>query len=101
MRTDPYQERARQLATEAGLDPDARIDRPGQRPMPVWCTFRDAARKETDQMFKWLDTAYATRDSGLAQLAVEPFFRPYYNDPRFTALCQKLNVQVPSAPAKQ
>ena len=46
MRTDPHQERARQLATEAGLDPDARIDRPGQRPMPVWCTFRDAARKE-------------------------------------------------------
>jgi TolB-like protein/Tfp pilus assembly protein PilF len=60
-----------------------------------------AARKETDQMFKWLDTAYATRDSGLAQLAVEPFFRPYYNDPRFTALCQKLNVQVPSFPVKQ
>jgi TolB-like protein/Tfp pilus assembly protein PilF len=60
-----------------------------------------AARKETDQMFKWLDTAYATRDSGLAQLAVEPFFRPYYNDPRFAALCQKLNVQVPSLPVKQ
>ena len=60
-----------------------------------------AARKETDQMFKWLDTAYATRDSGLAQLAVEPFFRPYYNDPRFTALCQKLNVQVLSLPVKQ
>jgi len=60
-----------------------------------------AARKETDQMFKWLDTAYATRDSGLAQLAVEPFFRPYYNDPRFTALCQKLHVQVPSLPVKE
>ena len=60
-----------------------------------------AARKETDQMFKWLDTASATRDSGLAQLAVEPFFRPYYNDPRFTALCQKLNVQLPSLPVKQ
>jgi TolB-like protein/Tfp pilus assembly protein PilF len=60
-----------------------------------------AARKEPDQMFKWLDTAYATRDSGLAQLAVEPFFRPYYNDPRFTALCRKLNVQVPSLPVKQ
>jgi tRNA-splicing ligase RtcB len=39
-------ERARALAIEAGLDPDAKIDRPGQRPMPVWCTFRDAARKE-------------------------------------------------------
>jgi len=46
MRTDPYQERARALAAEAGLDPDARIDRPGQRSMPTWCTFRDAARKE-------------------------------------------------------
>src|SRR3954468_17799682 len=46
MRSDPYQERARALAVEAGLDPDAQIDRPGQRPMPTWCLFRDAARKE-------------------------------------------------------
>jgi tRNA-splicing ligase RtcB len=46
MRTDPYQERARSLAVEAGLDPDARVERPGQKSMPVWCTFRDAARKE-------------------------------------------------------
>ena len=45
-RPDPYQERARALAVEAGLDPDARIERPGQRSMPVWCTFRDAAQKE-------------------------------------------------------
>src|SRR5262249_32891824 len=45
-RADPYQERARQLAVEAGLDPDGRIERPGQRSMPVWCTFREAARKE-------------------------------------------------------
>ena len=59
-----------------------------------------AIRKEPDEMFKWLDTAYTTRDSGLSQLAVTPFFLPYMNDPRFIALCQKLNVQVPSAPAK-
>src|SRR6266436_8103428 len=45
-RPDPYQERARELATAAGLDPDGRIERPGQRSMPVWCTFRDAARAE-------------------------------------------------------
>ena len=45
-RSDPYQERARALAVEAGLDPDARIERPGQRSMPLWCTFRDAARAE-------------------------------------------------------
>jgi tRNA-splicing ligase RtcB (3'-phosphate/5'-hydroxy nucleic acid ligase) len=46
MSSDPYQERARALAIEAGLDPDAKMDRPGQRPIPVWCTFRDAARQE-------------------------------------------------------
>ena len=31
MRTDPYQARARELAAEAGFDPDGRIERPGQR----------------------------------------------------------------------
>ena len=46
MRSDPYEERARALAVEAGLDPNAKLDRPGLRPIPVWCTFRDAARKE-------------------------------------------------------
>ena len=51
-------------------------------------------------MFKWLDTAYATRDSGMVQLAITPFFIPYRDDPRFTALCQKLNVRVPSSPTK-
>ena len=45
-RSDPYQERAREMARKAGLDPDDRIERPGQRSMPVWCTFRDVARKE-------------------------------------------------------
>src|SRR5712671_6677890 len=46
MRSDPYQERARALAVEAGLDPDARIERLGQKSMPTWCTFRDVVRKE-------------------------------------------------------
>lgn len=45
-RPDPYQERARELAREAGLDPDGRVERPGQRSMPIWCTYRDAARQE-------------------------------------------------------
>jgi tRNA-splicing ligase RtcB (3'-phosphate/5'-hydroxy nucleic acid ligase) len=45
-RPDPYQERARTLAIAAELDPDARIERPGLRSMPTWCTFRDVARAE-------------------------------------------------------
>ena len=60
-----------------------------------------AIRKEPDEMFEWLDTAYATHDSRLSQVAVTPFFLPYVDDQRFVALCQKLNVQVPSVPAKQ
>jgi tetratricopeptide (TPR) repeat protein len=59
-----------------------------------------AIRNEPDQMFRWLDTAYDTRDSGLTQLAVTPFFLPYRDDPRFMALCQKLNVHLPSPSAK-
>ena len=42
--SDKYEKRARELAIAAGLDPD---DRVGEgRGMPVWCTFRAAARQE-------------------------------------------------------
>jgi tRNA-splicing ligase RtcB len=45
-RADPDQERARALCRAAGVDPDSRIDRPGQRSLPAWCAYRDAARQE-------------------------------------------------------
>ena len=42
--------RARELAVAAGIDPDARVARPGEaeagRGWPAWCNFRDAARAE-------------------------------------------------------
>jgi tRNA-splicing ligase RtcB len=44
-KADPLEPRARALAVAAGLDPDSRVERPGQRSMPLWCTFRDAARR--------------------------------------------------------
>ena len=59
-----------------------------------------AVRKEPDQMFKWLDNAYATHDSGLSQLVVTPFFLPYRDDPRFAALSERLSVQLPSTSAR-
>jgi tRNA-splicing ligase RtcB (3'-phosphate/5'-hydroxy nucleic acid ligase) len=47
--SDPYRERARQMAIEAGQDPDSRIFPPGDaRGMPVWCTYWNAARKEKE-----------------------------------------------------
>ena len=72
MRSDPFQERARAMAIEAGLDPDAKIDRPGQRPMPLWCTFRDAARKEK-----------LARDAAAvgADIAIKPQAAQYQNSP--------------------
>ena len=60
-----------------------------------------ALRREPDEMFQWLDNAYATHDSGLTQLAITPFVSQYRDDPRFAALCQKLGVQFPSSTAKQ
>ncbi len=58
-RPSAYETRARELAIAAGLDPDARVARPGEimskeggaRGWPVWCTFRDAAKAErTDRL---------------------------------------------------
>src|SRR5215468_12458380 len=43
---DTYETRARELALAAGVDPNSRIERPGQRSMPAWCAYRDAARQE-------------------------------------------------------
>jgi tRNA-splicing ligase RtcB (3'-phosphate/5'-hydroxy nucleic acid ligase) len=44
---DRYEQRARELAIAAGLDPDSRIAKPGsKRGMLQWCAFRDAARAE-------------------------------------------------------
>ena len=68
-RSDPYQDRARELASAAGLDPDARIERPGQRSMPTWCTFREAARAE--HMARGgcgnADCGYRTAGSGISK----------------------------------
>jgi len=51
-------------------------------------------KKEPDEMFCWLDNAYATHDSGLTQLVMTPFVYEYRSDPRFVGLCQKFSVQL-------
>jgi tRNA-splicing ligase RtcB len=43
-RSDPYQERARELCQAAGVDPDSRVGE--GRGQPAWCLYRDAALKE-------------------------------------------------------
>jgi len=53
-----------------------------------------ALRKDPDNMFKWLDRARITRDSGMGRLLTDPFILRYRYDPRFAAFCK--NVGLPT-----
>ena len=55
-----------------------------------------AFRRDPERMFEWLDRAYQRRQPDLvSSLASGPFYKPYYSDPRFVALCQKIGMPVP------
>jgi len=45
----------------------------------------------------WLERAYQRREPGLlSNLALHPGYKPYYSDPRFVALCQKIGMAAPN-----
>lgn len=54
-----------------------------------------AIRKDPDNMFKWLEQAYAQKDPGLQGMTGDPFLMQYRRDPRFAALCVKAKLPVP------
>src|SRR5690348_3371040 len=49
-------------------------------------------RRDPDNMFKWLDHAWDTRDSGIGRLLTDPFILRYKNDARFVAFCKKVGL---------
>ena len=51
-----------------------------------------AVRRDPDQVFAWLDRAWANRDPGLQFLLVNPFILRYRDDPRFAAFCRKIGL---------
>jgi hypothetical protein len=51
-----------------------------------------AWRGEKDQAFAWLERAYQQRDSGLADVKVDPLLQSLYADPRYPALLRKMNL---------
>lgn len=51
-----------------------------------------ALRRDPDQMFKWLDHAWAVRDPGVGFLLVDPLILRYRRDPRFAAFCEKVGL---------
>jgi len=56
-----------------------------------------ALRKDPEKMFEWLEHAWTTHDAGVTQMLVDPFLRPYKDDPRFIAFAQKIGVMPKSA----
>jgi tRNA-splicing ligase RtcB (3'-phosphate/5'-hydroxy nucleic acid ligase) len=76
-RNDPHQERARELAVAAGLNPDERMPMAGTtRTMPVWCQFRQAARDE-----------HVAQESAALAAQIAPQ-RPEYANSHLTVLGQ-------------
>lgn len=51
-----------------------------------------ALRRDPDNMFKWLDRAWASRDPGISYLLYDPFILRYQHDPRFAAFCRKVGL---------
>jgi hypothetical protein len=47
---------------------------------------------DKEQMFAWLDKAYADRDGMLVYANKQGCYRPYRSEPRFLALERKLGV---------
>ncbi len=47
---------------------------------------------ENDQAFEWLNKGYEERSSGMLSLKVHPFWNNLRDDPRFTALLKKMNL---------
>ena len=51
-----------------------------------------ALRRDPDNVFKWLDQAWANRDNGIQYLLYDPLILRYKSDPRFAAFCKKVGL---------
>ena len=51
-----------------------------------------ALRRDPDNLFKWLDRAWDTRDGGIVFLLDDAFLLRYRNDPRYAAFAQKVGL---------
>lgn len=57
-----------------------------------------AVRKDPDQMFAWLDRAWANHDPSIQLLLSDAFTLYYQSDPRFAAFCRKVGLPVTVTP---
>jgi len=85
---------ARGERQEADAELQNLISQNGDR-RPAQIAIVYAFRGETEKMFEWLERAYQQREPTLISTLPASFFSPYYSDPRFIALCQKIGMPVP------
>jgi len=55
-----------------------------------------ALRRDPDDMFKWLDRAWAGRENAVCVVYYDPLVLRYKDDPRFAAFCQKVGLPTPA-----
>ena len=58
-----------------------------------------AARKQPEEMFRWLAHAKKTKDPGMVELQMTPFLIDYKADPRFQALLREYRLLPEDTPA--
>ncbi|MEO6226241.1 MAG: hypothetical protein ABIO61_00070 [Thermomonas sp.] len=51
-----------------------------------------ALRKDSDNVFVWLERAWSSRDPGIGLLLFDPLLQPYQQDARFAAFCTKVGL---------
>ena len=51
-------------------------------------------RGEMDKAFEWLEQAYLERDAGVTHTKVNPRFRPLHDDPRWSAMLEKIGFEL-------
>ena len=67
------------------------LDRAKERHVPgYWVAVAYAGLGERDQVFAWLDRAFADREGILVTLNVDPFFDRVRDDPRFERLIARI-----------
>ena len=58
-----------------------------------------ALRDDAEHAFEWLDRAWGSRDTGIRNLLIDPFFKRYRDTPRFAAFCKKVGLPAPAKAA--
>jgi Flp pilus assembly protein TadD len=84
-----YQAMHRTREADAAL---ARFEEQYANELPMGVAEAYAMRGQNDQAFKWLDTAFAVKDTNLWLFKGDPLLKNLEGDPRYKAFLKKMNL---------